>query len=65
MSPEPLPGVDPLSVRCPYCWSRVGESCWSVHVPFPRRVKPHAARVKLANAQAEQAATHHNPRREP
>jgi hypothetical protein len=48
MSAKLLPGVDALSVSCPYCGMPKGHMCrlstnyWDVP-------KPHVARVKLAN----------------
>jgi hypothetical protein len=53
MNVKPLPGVDPLSVWCPFCAApkdrmcRLHASCWDAP-------KPHAARIRLANAQSEQ-----------
>jgi hypothetical protein len=47
-SPAQLPGVDPLSVCCPYCHMREGRPCRVDHSGWDAE-KPHAERIKLAN----------------
>jgi hypothetical protein len=49
----PVPEVDPLSVKCPYCAVVPGGECTAE--PSLSRCRPHKARMRLARATAAHA----------